>query len=62
MFAAISRAILELAALRNQASSGRWMSLKLRTFFASGPSMIFRQTTHVLASSPLLGTNEGVSE
>jgi hypothetical protein len=46
----------------NQASSGRWRSLKLLTLVLSDLSMILRQTTHLASSPPLLGTREGVSE
>jgi hypothetical protein len=45
-----------------QASSGRWMSLKLGTLVVSKLSMTFRQTTHFAASPSLLGTSEGVAE
>ncbi|MFY9835163.1 MAG: hypothetical protein WAK55_01595 [Xanthobacteraceae bacterium] len=46
----------------NQASSGRWMSLKLPTLLASNLSMILRHTTHLAVSPSLLGTSEGVAE
>jgi hypothetical protein len=45
-----------------QASSGRWMSLKLGTLVVSKLSMTLRQTTHFAASPSLLGTSEGVAE
>jgi len=51
-----------LPRLDNQASSGRWMSLKLLTLVVSNLSMILRQTTHLAASPSLLGTSEGVAE
>jgi hypothetical protein len=46
----------------DQASSGRWMSLKLGTLVVSKLSMTFRQTTHFAVSPSLLGTSEGVAE
>jgi hypothetical protein len=46
----------------NQASSGRWMSLKLPALVAFDLSMTLLQTTHVAASASLLGTSEGVAE
>jgi hypothetical protein len=46
----------------SQASSGRWMSLKLGTLVVSKLSMTFRQTKHFAASPSLLGTSEGVAE
>ena len=45
-----------------QASSGRWMSLKLGALVVSTPSMTFRQTTHFAVSPSILGTSEGVAE
>jgi hypothetical protein len=51
-----------LAARFSQASSGRWMSLKLGAFVAFDPSMTLLQTTHFAASPLILGTSEGVSE
>ena len=44
-----------------QASSGRWMSLKLGILVVS-ESITFRQTTHFATSPSLLGTSEGVAE
>jgi hypothetical protein len=48
-----------LAAL-NQASSGRWMSLKVPVLVALELCMALLQTTHVAASASFLGTSEGV--
>jgi hypothetical protein len=67
IFAAIllaSSLLSNLAAVYedDQASSGRWMSLKLGTLVVSKLSMIFRQTTHFAVSPSLLGTSEGVAE
>jgi hypothetical protein len=45
-----------------QASSGRWMSLKLGNWVVSTLSMTFRQTTHFAVSPSILGTSEGVAE
>jgi hypothetical protein len=45
-----------------QASSGRWMSLKLGTLVVSKLSITFRQTTHFAASPSILGTSEGAAE
>jgi hypothetical protein len=67
IFAAIRRASSRVSSLPtvckdHQASSGRWMSLKLGTLVVSKLSMTFRQTTHFAVSPSLLGTSEGVAE
>jgi len=57
----IAKGYNRLPRLNTQASSGRWMSLKLRTLFVSNLSMILRQTTHLAASPSFLGTSDGVA-